>query len=1079
MEFLTTVRIHSGMPTSSHASTRAGLARHALVTLLLALSTTLLRAQDAGASLTGLVRDTAGAPIHAASVELLHQPTGYRIRATTNAAGRFAIFGLPLGGPVTLTVRRLGYQLVERTGLQLTIGAQPALTLILRGAGSALATVEVRDRRDDGREARIGGSTRISRERVDALPVIDRDFAGLTALAPLAGAQLSLGGQRWTSTDIRLDGAQHRNMLRAGEANGGPAAVPMDAVREFEVNTAVFDVAQGRQGGGQIAAATRSGANVAEGRLFSSYRSEQLAAATDFQGRSRTVRQATVRQSGVSVGGPIVRDRAHFFIAYERQDSDEPLFTGDVSTPRAQQAAGINADSLARVLSILARRYGTDTALAQLGRLDRGPLSQTVLGRVDWQLTPTTRATVRGTASRWSSPLSGGVDQAIALREARSDFRSDESQIAATLSSGLGSASNNELQLTYNGSTRELTPAAPGVPRGFVQVRSVLPDGTTGNTTIQFGGNRLAPDQSNEWAVELRDRLTAERGRWLFTVGTDNTLTGTRTLIAESQSGLFVFPSIAALDALTPNRFTRTVPLAGSSPETRQHVLELGVFSQAVYRANARLTVSGGIRWDATQFLTAPARNAAVDSTFGVNTARAPSDWHQIQPRAQVVWSVDDAGRDVVRVGAGRFSAQLPYYAQHNQLLYTGTSLADIDLRGAAAPTPDFAGYRGNPASVPGLGTAALPPAYVNIVGAWHAPRVDKTIVAWEHHLTDTWTTTLGAQYSRTSQEYQYVDRNLRASPSFTLDNEGGRGVWVPAATIPAATGVTDVRNASANPAFARVVALESNASGTQLSFTGESALQLGRIAQATVGYAWSRARDNSTYGCCLARTATTFTPITDDPRNLSQAWGPSDLSTRHRIVGTLLTKLPFGISAAARYVGASGRPFSLVVDGDINGDEANGNDLAFLFDPKSPGTDAAVAASMTRLLANPNNVAAQYIAAHLGSIAQRNAIATPWTHRVDLRLARPIHIARSTRVELTLDVFNVGNLLNSNWGAQYLLPLGISSQNPVVNRVPLLRVTGFDAVTKRYKYTVNESAGVFTKGGDPYQLQLGARLGW
>ena len=1026
-----------------------------------------------------MVRDSAGSPLGSTTIELIYRPTGYRIRATANDAGRFAFFGLPLGGPVTLTARRLGYQAIERSGLTFTIGAQPAITIVLRSAIGALAPVLVSDRSDDGRAARIGGSTRISRERIDALPVIDRDFAGLTALAPLAGPQLSLGGQRWTSTDIRLDGAQHRNMLRAGEANGGPAAVPMDAVREFEVNTAVFDVAQGRQGGGQIAAATRSGTNEIAGRVFSSYRSEQLAASTDFQGRSRTARQATVRQSGVSLGGPIVRDRAHFFIAYERQDSDEPLYTGDVSTLQGQQAAGINKDSLARVISILGRRYGTDTAMSQLGRLDRSPVSQTVLGRIDWQLSPSTRATLRGTASRWNSPLSGGVDQAISLREARSDFRSDESQIAVTLSNGLGSSSNNELQLTYNGSRRALTPQTPSVPRGFVQVRSVLPDGTTGNTTIQFGGNRLAPDQSDEWALEVRDRLTAERGKWLFTVGTDNTLTGTRTLIAESQSGLFVFPSIAALDAMTPNRFTRTVPLAGSSPETHQRVLELGMFSQAVYHASSRLTVSGGLRWDATQFLTAPARNAVVDAAFGVNTARAPSDWHQIQPRAQLVWTVDDAARDVVRVGAGRFSAQLPYYAQHNQLLYTGMSLADIDLRGAAVPSPDYTAYRSTPSSVPGLGSAALPPAYVNVVGAWHAPRVDRTIVAWEHHLTETWTTTLGAQYSRTSQQYQYVDRNLRANPSFTLDNEAGRGVWVPSSTISAATGVTDVRNASANPAFARVVALESNASGTQLSLTGESALQLWRLAQATVGYAWSRARDNSTYGCCLARTATTFTPITDDPRNLAQAWGPSDLSATHRIVGTVLTKLPFGVTAAARYLGSSGRPFSLVVDGDINGDEANGNDLAFLFDPKSATTDPAVAASITRLLADPNNVAAKYIAAHLGSIAQRNAIATPWTHRVDLRLARPVHLVRGTQVELTLDIFNVGNLLNPHWGAQYLLPLGISSQNPVVNRVPLLRVTGFDPVTKRYKYTVNESAGVFAKGGDPYQLQVGARLGW
>ena len=1008
-----------------------------------------------------------------------HEPTGYVVRGTSNDAGRYALFGLPLGGPVSLTARRPGYRSFQRTGFTLSIGSRTVVNVVLEPSTTALGTVVIRADSASGREARIGGSTRVDREQIDALPMLTRNFAESSALAPLSGPQLSLGGQRWTSTDLRLDGAQHRNMLRAGEANGGPTSVPMDAVREFEVNTAVFDVAQGRQGGGQIAAATREGTNALTGRAFTSYRSERTSAPFDFQGRGRAARQATIRQVGVSIGGPIVRDRAHVFAAYERQDSDEPLYSGDVSTTQSQLSAGINRDSLARLLSILGRFYGTDTARAQLGRLDRAPLSQTMLGRIDWQIAPAHRLTLRGIASRWNSPLSGGVDQSIALREARSDVRSSETQVALTGSSGLGAVSHNEAQLVFNGSQRALVPASPGVPRGFVQVRSPLSNGATGNATVQFGGNRLAPDQSREWTFELRDRFMTERGRWLLTLGTDNTLTGTRTLIAESQSGLFVFPSIAALEARAPNRFTRTVPLNGESPVSRQHVLELGAFVQADWHATERMTVMGGVRWDATQFLSAPVRNTAVDQAFGVCTACAPADWRQLQPRAQMVWRVREAGGDVVRIGAGRFSGQLPYYVQHNQLLYTGTSLADIDLRGSAIPVPDFVGFRSNPANVPGLGNASAPPPYVNVVGRYRAPQTDKVLAAWEHRGSDVWSATLGVLYARSAQQYQFVDRNLRDAPSFTIDDEAGRRAWVPATTIATTTGVTDVRNASANPAFARVLALESQATGSQLSLTAETTLRLGAVAQSTIAYAWSRARDNSTYGCCLARTATTFTPITDDPRDLSQARGPSDLDTRHRIVSTAVVHLPFGVVAAARYVGASGRPFSLVVDGDINGDEANGNDLAFLFDPNNPGTDPAVAASMRRVLANPANIASRYIASHLGTVSQRNAVYTPFTHRVDVRFARPITVIDRTHLNVTVDIFNVGNLLNSSWGAQYLLPAGISSQNPVVNRIPLLRVTGFDPVARRFRYSVNESAGELPRAGDPYQVAVGVRLEW
>lgn len=1037
--------------------------------------------QGVGSGITGTIRDSLGVALDNVIVDARDSTTGYVARTRTNLTGRYFLLGLPQGGPYTVRARRVGYVAAIRAGVRLTMGARPTEDLVLREAPELLAPVTIGADRIIGREARLGGSTRIAREQIDALPTVDRNFASLAALSPLAGNQLALGGQRWTSTDFRIDGAQSRNLLRGGETNGGPAAIPLDAIREFEVNTAVYDVGQGRQGGGQVAAVTRAGTNTTETRVVSAFRDQRLTAANDFQGRSRATRSAQVLQAAISLGGALRRDRAHYFVAYERQDASEPLVTGDVGTPQSQVAAGIARDSLLRVLDILGRQYGTDGTTAQLGRLARRPVSQALFARVDWQMAASHRAMARLTASDWTSPLSGGVDQSIALRESRSSFSSREVQLLTALTSSLGRSALNEFQFAVGRSRRVLEPETAGVPRGFVQVRSQLPDGTTGNSTIQFGGNRLAPDDSREWQLQLMDRFSVQRGPVLLTVGTDNSLTGTRTLIAEAQGGLFVFPSIAALEAGAPNRFTRTVPLAGQPPVTRQRVLELSSYAQAEWVVRDGLTWTTGLRWDGSAFLSAPAANAAVDAAFGVRTARAPRDWSQVQPRTQIVWRVDRDGRDVLRVGAGLFTAQLPYYAGHNQLLYTGTSLTDADLRGSNVPVPDFAGYRSGRTPVPGVPRAGnSAPAFVNVIGTVRAPRTVKASAAWQHRVSDALTTTLSAGLMRMRDGYHYIDRNLPAVPAFRLNVEGGRGVWVPSASIPSATGVTDVRNAARVPGYSRVLALESGARATQLSFTGEAVYRVRERVQGTLAYAWSRARDNSTYGCCLARTATTFTPVVDDPRDLDRAWAASDFDARHRVVGTTAIRAPFGITLSARYVGTSGRPFSLVVDGDINGDEANGNDRAFLFDPDDPTTPAEVAASMRRLLANRANVARDYIRAHLGQVAGRNTVTTPWTNRVDARLARrfTVRAAALHSAELLVDVFNLGNLLNTRWGAQYPLPVGISSQNPVVNRVPLLRVVGFDPATQRYRYTVNESAGVLSKGGDPYQVQVGVRLG-
>ncbi len=114
-----------------------------------------------------------------------------------------------------------------------------------------------------------------------------------------------------------------------------------------------------------------------------------------------------------------------------------------------------------------------------------------------------------------------------------------------------------------------------------------------------------------------------------------------------------------------------------------------------------------------------------------------------------------------------------------------------------------------------------------------------------------------------------------------------------------------------------------------------------------------------------------------------------------------------------------------------------------------------------------------------LGHIASRDGAVSPWTERIDVRFAKTIHTVRGQSAEIGLDVFNVANLLNHNWGAEYQLPVGISNQNPVVQRIPLLNVVGFNQTTKQDTYTVNENFGVLQKGGNPYQIHLAARCGF
>ena len=1042
-------------------------------------------AQTTDAAIIGTVCDSAGRPLAGAEVTARDAATGFRTTTRANAAGQFSLLQLPLGGPYAVTLRAVGYRAVTRAGYQLALGARVRVDATLLPVATALAPVVVEAARDADRRAAVGGNYQVGAARIAAVPAVNRSFTDLATLAPTAGPQNGLLGQRWTSTDVRIDGAQARNLFRAGEAGAGPFTLSLEAVREFQVTATDYDVAQGRQGGGAIRAATKAGTNSTTGSVFAYRRGSDLSAPTDYQGRGRALRQFTTVQWGGSVGGPILRDRLHYFAAFDRQDGSAPLISGVLTTSADQVAAGVARDSAARLLEILRSTYGLNASQPQIGRAARRPGATTGFGRLDWEASPRHHVTLRANVSRWANPLSGGVDQALTLYEARSDFASREQQhllaVRSTIERAAGGALENNLTLALSTARRTLAPVSGVLPRGFVRIQSALPDGTRGDTRVQFGGNRLAPDDSRERSWQLIDVAHAQRGPVLLTVGTDNTLTRTETFIGEAQSGLFEFQSLADLAARRPFRFSRTVPLDGPvGPSTAQSVLELAAFTQAEWRPAAladRLAVTGGLRWDGAVFLTRPASNPAVAAAFGVRTDRRPRDLSKVGPRAQVLWDLTGTGRDVVRVGAGRFAAQPPYYLGHNQLQNTGLALTDVTLTGGAVPTPDFERYRADPSTIPGIpaGTAA-PPSYVNVVSPeFRTPSVWKASAAYQRRVTP-WLALTGTVLGiRTTRNYTYADLNLRAAPAFALDNEGGRGVFVPAGTITAA-GVTQNSNAWVTRAVGRTLELRSDGEARQVAGVAEAALRLPRGGTLDLSYTRNRARDNSSYGCCLARTMTTYTPVPSDPRDLSGSWAPSDVDFRHKLVVAGALPPVFGVRLSGRYVGSTGRPFSAVVNGDLNGDESTGNDLAFVFDPDDPATPGDVATGMRAVLDNPHNVARDYLRRNLGRIATRNGATVPWTGRLDLRLARAVRTVRGQRVELSADVFNAAHLLNRRWGSQRLLPAGISEQNPVTQRVPLLNVVGFDQATRRYRYTVNENFGVLTRGGDPYQIQLGAR---
>jgi Carboxypeptidase regulatory-like domain len=1036
---------------------------------LCAVSTVLLsqaaRAQGTDASVAGRVTDAGGQPVSAATIEIRHLGTGYSSSGTSRANGRFTFLQLPLGGPYRVSVRRLGLRPQVQEGFRLSQGDRAELVFRLESAAQQLEALVVRVESATGaRRERLGASTKVSQDEIAQLPVQNRQFTDLALLAPTtSGSGFNIGGARTTSTDVRIDGVSARNQLGGGQVGSGPYTVSLAAIREFEIVTNGYDVTMGRQGGGAISAVTRSGTNTREGSVFGYHRNEQLAGATDFLGRTRSLREQQITQWGGSLGGPIINDKLHYFVAYDQQNQQEPYFVLDLRTPQDEIDARLAKDSLSRLLSILGQRYGM-TSSAPVGGYSRKPLARTVFARVDWRLNDRHLLTLRNNFSNWNNPQNALADQGRPLlEEARHSFNSLENQGLASLRSTLSPTLQNELKAAVSFARRAFEPNSR-LPRGEVLINSTLPNSTPAQTTVQFGGHRFAPERNRETQYQLVNTTTWQRGNQNITFGFDNSLTNLETYLSIETGGQYNFNSLADLEAGRADRYRRNVPLLTAEPTANQWVLDAAAFVQTEWHPTPRISTTLGLRWDVTSFRTSAKFNPVAEQALGIRTDNTPTDWNNVQPRAAMVWDITGDGRNLLRVGAGVFSAQPHYYAHVNHILNSGVEQAGIDVRGAAVPAPNYNAFRADPSTIPGLIPNVATSTRVDFINPnFETPSTAKANVSYQRRLSN-WVTLGGSLfYAFAWNNYHYIDRNRVTQPFFTIDNEGNRPVWVPATTI-AANGNVVGLNSFATTQVGRVLELVPQGKLDQRTAVIELGLSPYRDASINMSYTLNSTRDNSSYNCCVSTTATN-TPNSGDPNDLSKLWGQSDNDFRHKAV--VFGSLPaiWGFRASARYVGATGRPFSLVVSRDINGDATpNPNDLAFIFDPADPKTPTAVATGMTTLINKPNSIIADYLKANLGQIAQRNAIYNPWQQRVDVRVSKTIRTLRGQAAELTVDIFNFANLLNKKWGS--VQNLGGSQT--------LLNVTGFDQVTRRYAYTVNQNAGVLRKTGDPYQIQAG-----
>ncbi|WP_158210718.1 TonB-dependent receptor [Myroides phaeus] len=1040
--------------------------------------------QTTQASIQGIVIENNAVQI-GTEVLIRNTSTGFTTRTKTNNSGEFVFKEIPLGGPYIIVVSDSDKNEFKKSGYYVNQGDNIFVDLFLGLEENKLEEILINGVSLKNRKETLGASTAFSASTIKNLPINGRNFSNLTDLSPLSNGA-SIGGQLGSSIDFTIDGTTAKNPTSGGSTtsrSGAPYSISMEAVREFQVVTNQYDVTLGRSGGGTVSAVTKSGTNEMAGSMFSYMRSDWLSSPYDVNGNKRGDADYATYQYGVSLGGPIIKDKLHYFIAWDHQLDARSLFIADIRGPQDEERYGVTRETLDNFVNIARSKYGVSNK-PQYGAFNKRRNSDAAFLRLDWQINENNLLTIRNNFTSDRNPLGLADNTQINLYESYANDKSLDNSLLATLRTNINPKLTNELKLQYLYTFQDSYPGDDlpswNIPRAIVEnVTSNIGNGVR-SANIQIGGHRFAQEKFTNNVFQLVNNLYYTTDKINYTFGVDLMQTNAKSIYGSEVNGRFHFntdPSIEATSIdnftnLRPYRFYREVPLVDDLA-VRGNIFNIGLYGQMQTYLAAGLDITVGLRMDYASYPKAKFNQTVYDE-LGLKTDNSFNSLI-IQPRVQFNWNINEANTDIVRLGGGIFGSDINNYVLINNLTFDGSKLATVDVMGDALPIVNFNDYRRDKNSIPVLPEHQL--STINFTGKnAKVPVVYKANISYTHFFSNKFRVGVTGYMNLGRNNYFYKDRNMVDTPYFTLKNEGNRGVYVPSTSI-LANGASDWKAGRKTDKLGRVLELVSEGKVNNYALVFDSSFNYYKDGEISVSYTWNSTKDNTSYNGNVANSATLGLPVVDDPRDLNRM-SYSNNQFRHKVVVYGNVPSFYGVNVGVRFSGIGGTRYSLLSGGNTNGDFVSvSNDLAYVFDINSADTPEYIKNGLQAILDNPNvsNSLKRYIKSSYGSVADRNGGENGFYGVFDLRVSKAFKIKGKHKFELSADIFNVANLLNKDWGinksmrTQSLYALG----NPKTDTQAAL--PGFDSALEQFNYRVN-TKGTPVKSGNPYQIQVGLK---
>ena len=629
-----------------------------------------MMAQVTTSSMSGRVKDAEGL-LPGATVIATHVPSGTSYGTTTNSEGRFALQGMRVGGPYTVIVRFVGYTPSKAENITLKLGETYRMDFTMQSESVGLDEVVVSG--EAVKPVKNSTSTVLNSNEIANLPTIDRSITDVVKVSPYANG-MGFAGADGRSTNFTVDGANFNNNFGlSSNLPGGGTPISVDAIEEVQVVVAPFDVRQSNFVGGGINAITKSGTNKFHGSAYTYY-TNQTFRGNKLLGEDLGTRpEESMWTYGATVGGPIVKDKLFFFLNAER--TTEP---SEVIQYRPDAAS---ATVLDKIYDKLKKDYGYDPG--SYTDYPGGNNNLKLLARLDWNINDNNKLMFRFNKTgntQWNAPNGNSCDDAFRNRAYNRSseisfpfsnnmysMRNDVMSFATELNSRFSTTVSNQFLFTYTdindqrGSNSSLFP--------HIDIMSGWEDfDETGNFIpfTSFGYELFSYNNGVKNRVfNATDNVTIYAGNHKITTGVNWERQTASNSYMRNGTGFYRFAS--ADDFLTgalPLSYVLTVGNNGeTNPRGEITYNQFGVYAQDDWNIADNFKLNFGVRadgmfFDDSQLMT---NNAILEYNMGgnvVNTGKWPTNRIQVSPRVGFTW--DAADGLTIRGGSGLFQGRLP-----------------------------------------------------------------------------------------------------------------------------------------------------------------------------------------------------------------------------------------------------------------------------------------------------------------------------------------------------------------------------------------------------------------------------------